>query len=269
VGTTRRVPSREQLLAQLVDARLAGEVATPRANSLSHMDLLAKGDPKYLLGLDLAGHWPTSRIEALMAKRLGTPPGGVYPESGGDWIDPELVVDTLDRLAARLRRAVADQDVVLVATGHPGGLLEMHQALAAGLAAAGLTVTVVPRGLSASGGDVRQVSGVAVLHSGGSLLHTHSPRWMQLVLAALAVGGQPRPDLVIADHGWAGAAGQSGLDTVCIADCNDPALFVAEEMGTVSVTVPLEDNAPYESYRPMTAYILDAAGLPLPDLDGD
>jgi Phosphatase len=267
VGSARRVPSREQLLAQLVDARLAGEVATPRANSLSHMDLLAKGDPKYLLGLDLAGHWPTSRIEGLMAKRLGTPPGGVYPASGGDWIDPELVVDALDRMAARLRRAAEDHDVVLVATGHPGGLLEMHQTLAAGLAAAGLTVTAVPRGLSASGGDVRQVGGVAVLHSGGSLLHTHSPRWMQLVLAALAVDSSPRPDLVIADHGWAGAAGQSGHDTLCIADCNDPALFVAEEMGTVSVTVPLEDNAPYELYRPMTAYLLDAAGLPEPDLD--
>jgi hypothetical protein len=262
------VPSREQLLAQLVDARLAGEVATPRANSLSHMDLLAKGDPKYLLGLDLAGHWPTSRIAALMAKRLGTPPDG-YPAGGGDWIDPELVADALDRMALRLRRAVEDHHVVLVATGHPGGLLEMHQTLAAGLAAAGLTVTAAPRGLSASGGDVRQVGGVAVLHSGGSLLHTHSPRWMQLVLAALAVEGQPRPDLVIADHGWAGAAGQSGIDTVCIADCNDPALFVAEDMGTVEVTVPLEDNAPYELYRPMTAYLLDAAGLPQPEADAD
>jgi hypothetical protein len=262
------VPTRIELAAHLVDTGLAGEVRTPRLESLQHMERLAAGDPKFLLGLDLRGYWPASRIRTLMAERSGafTAAGEPDPEAG-DYIDPQLSLAALDRLAARLGRAAADQEVVLLATGHPGGLLGILQAVAAGLTAAGCTITAVPPGLSAQGGDVRQIGGVAVLQSAGSLLHTHSPRWMQLVLASLAAAGQPRPDLVFADHGWAGAAAQSGIPTVCIADCNDPALFVAESQGTVEVTVPLEDNAPFDRYWPVTAYLLTAAGLPLPEAE--
>ena len=46
--------------------------------------------------------------------------------------------------------------------------------------------------------------------------------------------GRPLPDLVVADHGWAGCAGQYGVDSVGYADCNDPALFLAEAEGNVS-----------------------------------
>ena len=49
-----------------------------------------------------------------------------------------------------------------------------------------------------------------------------------MILAALAEDGQPPPDLVVADHGWAGAAGEAGIDAIGYADCNDPALFVGE-----------------------------------------
>jgi hypothetical protein len=81
------------------------------------------------------------------------------------------------------------------------------------------------------------------------------------VLERLAVAGEPAPDLVVADHGWAGQAGQSGIQTVGFADCNDPALFVAEAEGTLAVTVPLEDNAAFDRYEPMNAYLLAVAGL--------
>jgi len=62
---------------------------------------------------------------------------------------------------------------------------------------------------------------------GGDLLHTHLPEPMQAVLAALT----SPPDLVVADHGWAGAAVTAGLEVLAMADCNDPALFVAEHEG--------------------------------------
>lgn len=69
------------------------------------------------------------------------------------------------------------------------------------------------------------------------------------------------PDLAIADHGWAGAAGQAGIDTVGFADCNDPALFAGAAEGKIDVVVPLDDGVPPRHYAPLTAYILDRAGL--------
>ena len=73
---------------------------------------------------------------------------------------------------------------------------------------------------------------------------------MRGVLAALAAAGEPPPDLVIADHGWAGAAGQAGITSVGFADCNDPALFVGEAEGKVAVSVPLDDNVAPHLLRP-------------------
>ena len=71
---------------------------------------------------------------------------------------------------------------------------------------------------------------------------------MHALLDALEEAGQPMPDLVVADHGWAGAAASRGLRTVGYADCNDPALFVAEAQGQVEVCVPLDDNIPPYNY---------------------
>jgi hypothetical protein len=71
---------------------------------------------------------------------------------------------------------------------------------------------------------------------------------------ALRVG--PRPDLVIADHGWAGTAGQAGITTIGLADTNDPAMFVGAEEGKVAVAVPLDDNVPPVAYEPLAAYVL-------------
>ena len=82
---------------------------------------------------------------------------------------------------------------------------------------------------------------------------------MRAVLEAASRDGGP-PDLVVADHGWAGAAAQAGIETVGFADSNDPALFVGEAEGKVAVAVPLDDNVLPASYAPLAAYLL--AGLP-------
>ena len=250
------VPSRDELREQMVKDGLAGWVATPRANSLDHFRRLADGDPHFQLGLDFGGRWPYERVLAVMAERSGRVPDTTAPD-GPDFIDPDVTVDALDRLAASLRRARGRR--VVVATGHPSGLLETHAAIARGLAAAGAEIVTVPAGLSHGDARVDQFEGVAAVISGGSLRHTHSPVWMGLVLDALVASGRPLPELVVADHGWAGCAGQRGIETVCFADCNDPALFVGESEGTIAVTVPLDDALPFAAYRPMIAYVLAVA----------
>ena len=52
------------------------------------------------------------------------------------------------------------------------------------------------------------------------------------------------PDLVIADHGFAGEAINRGIPTVAVMDTNDPGLAVAKKLGANVIIVPMNDNRP-------------------------
>ena len=158
---------------------------------------------------------------------------------------------------------------MLLATGHPAGLLVVHLAVAAALSAAGATVLTPGARLQLPVDDpVRQGRPARPLRAGRrGRQQPRRPQPHALPGADARHAGRPRrrgeapPDLVVADHGWAGAAGEAGITTVGFADCNDPALFVGEAEGKVAVSVPLDDNVPPHLYAPMTAYLLPAAGL--------
>ncbi|TXL89095.1 phosphatase [Streptomyces sp. NBC_01725] len=256
------IPSREALVDHLVRTRIAGDVATPRDNNLSHYRKLANGDRHFWLGLELGDRWTDEQdVLAVMAERCGVSDDPEH-RHGQDTIDPELTVDALGRMAARLRKAAAGQERVLFATGHPGGLLDVHRQTADALRLAGCEIVRIPGGLMADEGMVFQFAGVAMLERGATLWHTHSPEPMRAILDGLEREGRPQPDLVLADHGWAGCAGQRGLDSIGYADCNDPALFIGEAEGTLQVTVPLDDHVTNPRfYDPMTEYLLNEAGL--------
>lgn len=257
-------PSRQALAAHLTATRIAGDVATPRENNLDHYRALAEGNRYYWFGLELGDRWedPAAVLE-LMVERCGVIADPQH-RLGPDTIDVELTIDALDRMAAVLHKAAENRSRVLVATGHPAGLFAVHQVVAAALGAVGCTVLAPAEHLYADGGEIRQLVGVSMLHRGGGLVHTHSPDPMREILDALERDGEAPPDLVIADHGWAGYAGGRGIDTVGYADCNDPALFVGEAEGSLLVSVPLDDNVPPQHYAPLTAYLLAAAGLDVP-----
>ena len=265
VTATTEIPTRDQLVTHLVYSRIAGDVATTRQNNLENFGRMSRREPLYLFGLRPAGRWSYEDVLALMAERCGVNAdlGHAY---GQDTIDPDRTVDRLDAMADRIRLAAQRQERVVVGTGHPVGLRPTHTAVAAGLAAAGCTLLTPAAGwthpdvpeLGEQSGTLDWVDGVGVLRSpAGMLKHTHSPLPMQAALGALDVP----PDLAIGDHGWAGAAGQAGVDAVGFADCNDPALFVGEAEGRVLSCVPLDDNVDPRLYAPLTAYLLDRAGL--------
>jgi histidinol phosphate phosphatase hisN-like protein len=266
-----RVPTRDELIAHLVANRIAGDVATSRQNNLGNFRKLADRDSRYLFGIEPDGSWTFAEVLALMAQRCGVSPDDAYHE-GVDHIDPELTVLRLEAMAARLRQAAELRERVVVATGHPTGLLAVHVELARALAAAGCRLLMPAAGWSyevqrfgyRERREIRYVGGVAMLANRGDLNHTHSPRPMVAMLDSLRSSSDEWPDLVIADHGWAGAAGQAGVDSLGFADSNDPALFVAEAEGKVLVTVPLDDNVQPHLYAPMTAYLLAAADLGRP-----
>lgn len=77
----------------------------------------------------------------------------------------------------------------------------------------------------------------------------------------MAVAAGPLPGLVIGDHGWVCGAGQLGIEAIGLADTDDPALFVGQAEGRVSVAVPLDDAVPSACYRPLARYVLNRACL--------
>lgn len=250
-----------ELAAYLDSVRITGEVATSRQDNLRHMHLFLEGDENLEFGVRLTRDWTYDEVFDLMHRRVGTSADRNHVE-GQDTIDGGLCVAALDRLADRLGASARRKERILFATGHPAGLLPVHAAFARSVAAVGATVVRVPEGRRFRSGDIRQIFGVLVWHQHGGLMHTHAPEPMRLSLETLAADPAGLPDLVVADHGWAGQAATAGLPTLGFADCNDPGLFVSEAQGQLEVAVPLDDNVCPGLYDPLIAYVLERAGLP-------
>jgi hypothetical protein len=262
--------SPEALRGYLVANAIAGTVATPRRDSLAKYRRVTAGDPDTSFGLAFARPWTERDVLAEMARRCGVSPDPAV-QDGPDYIDPELTVDRLSAMAVRLGEVAAARGSVLMGTGHPAGLLAIHAPLSRRLLEAGCTILTPSRGWQArppladdgavERGELRYIDRVAVLSVYAGLAHTHRPAAMEAMIAGLRAAGQPMPDLVVADHGFAGAAGAAGLLVAGFADCNDPALFMGEAEGLIEVAVPLDDNVQPDLYEPVTAFLLAEAGL--------
>jgi hypothetical protein len=263
------------LRAHLLAARLAGVVATSRERSLRSYRLFAARDPRVLIGVDPEGAWGQRDLIALMADRCGVS-ADPWHISGHDVIDPERTLAALDAFAERLAAVARRGGPVLLGTGHPHRLLDFYAALADALSAAGCAVLTPAQGrcvdITTRFGlrthNLAYVRGVALVRAPGASrpgcepgAHTHSPLPVRTALAAAAEGGGPLPELVIGDHGWVCGAGQLGFEAIGLADTDDPAPFVGEAEGSVSVVVPLDDAVRSAYYRPLTRYVLNRACL--------
>lgn len=250
------------LRQHLVDHRLAGPVATSPGSILANCARLVAGDPRYTFGL--SDHASATFLDAVAAVRAvcGGDPGGVDGHGPG-WIDPEAALAAIAVHRGRLAAlAEGGGGRVLLATGHPTGLLGHYGAIARALQASGsaLLAPLDDRHVEIPGvapvRGLRFLDGVAVVFEGGSLVHTHRSGYMEAMLDHLG-GGPGTVDLVIADHGMAGAAIERGIPTLSIADVNDPALPLAQARGRTDAVLPIEDNAPPRVFVPVTAALLD------------
>lgn len=263
------------LRAHLLAARLAGPVATSREESLRSYRLFAARDPRVLLGLDPEWTWRQRDLIELMADKCGVSADPAHT-SGHDVIDPERTLAALEAFARRLGEAARNREPVLLGTGHPHRLLGFYAALADALSSAGCTVLTPAQGSSVDittrfglrTYNLDYVQGVALVREpgvraprGATGAHSHSPLPVRTVLAAAAEAEGPLPELVIGDHGWVCGAGQLGFEAMGLADTDDPALFVGEAEGRVSVVVPVDDAVRSDYYRPLTRYVLNRACL--------
>ena len=227
---------------RLVAARITGvHPDLGRAAVRAATRALVAGDPRARLGCDgLDGCDPAEVRAALVASH------GDAPDAPRAVIDPDATLAGLRAAAERLRAAVAGKARVAVATSRPASLLGLAR-WAADTVRAGDATLLGGTTATIEGGGRRELwwtGGVAVVTDGQALLaHDGVPGgddWL------FAVG---RPDLVVADRGFAGAALRAGVETIAWADLDAPALALAAARGRPVVLVPLAERRPAAAYE--------------------
>ena len=234
---------------QYADALLRAGVAGTNTshgaeNNLLKIRRLLEGEPSQTFGMEvlLASVSFDEAYEAVTLQ-TGHPPDAEETEGRG-CIDPARTAAGLVEAGERVRAVAESGGSFVFATGHPGALLSYYLGLAAWVEKLGgeeLTARTPARYDKNSILD--WVGPVGTLGNGASLWHTHDAGPMRDLLREL-----DDVDLVVADHGFAGAAVAAGIPTVAIMDTNDPALAVVARRGADLTVVPMDDNRPLCSY---------------------
>ncbi len=136
-------------------------------------------------------------------------------------IAPARTVDGFTAAVARVLEVARGGGRFAFATARPAALLQLYRRLAVRAAAAGGEVLAGQEtvGFGPTGRRVRWIDQVAVLTDGAALLADDRVDAAEEWLFTLA-----RPDLVVADHSYAGVASASGLEVVAFADLDVVAL---------------------------------------------
>ncbi len=237
---------------ELAEALLAGKVAGPTTSHDRHnvrwkIRRLVAEEADLQFGLTGLDQLTEDQVLDLVAAEAGFDPDPLLRDEPVP-IDPWRVLASVEAAGRRLAMAAARGERVVVATGHPTGLILLAQAVAELLEDGGAKLHRPADGLSWKDGhhrrEIRYFHGVAVLTDRASALHTHRPDAMERMLE------EARPDLVYADHGFAGAAIQAGIEAISVADINDPALVVAKAQGRTETVVVMDDNVRPDDYWP-------------------
>ncbi len=245
-----RACSHEELQRGLLLGGVAGPATHPLDNVRGNILMLMDGDPDKLFGLGgLPGGFTLDEILDLVAAGAGVP---IDHEArfGVVEIAPAPIVDACAAMGDRLALAASGRERVVLATGHPIGLGLFYAELDRLLRDRGADVLTPAHGASWRDPGlphdwfIDHWGGVGMLTDGREPRHTHWPHAMRRMLAEVT------PDLVVADHGFAGAAIEAGVDTLSIADVNDPALIVAKAQGRTEVVAVMDDHVAPDAYWP-------------------
>ena len=245
---TPRPYERSELALGLLTGRVAGPVVSHDLdNVLRNIRLLHEGDPDKQFGMTGLQAMRPKEVLVLVERAAGFTADG--RSVGPVPVDPVRVLEACDVAGERLARVVAAGERLILATGHPRGLDHLYNELGRLLRDRGLQVLTPADGVSWQDGDrglrwIRYHEGLAMLTDDERPLHTHEGNVMARILA------EATPDLVLADHGFAGAAIERGIETISIADVNDPALLVARELGRTEVVIVMDDNVEPDAYWP-------------------
>jgi Phosphatase len=247
-------PRREEtaiLERALLNGRIAGPATHPLDNVRGNAQLLLDRDPDKEFGMrGLQEGMSLDRILGLIEASAGAPIDR-DARTGAVQIDARTIVEACAAAAPRLAVSRRRGERVVLATGHPTGLAHLYLGISAWLREGG--ARIITPGDAARwhepglGHDwfVEAWGGVMALTDGAEPRHTHRPDAMHRILDA------ERPDLVVADHGFAGAAIEVGVETISIADVNDPALLVARAQGRTEHVLVFDDHVAPQDYWPV------------------
>jgi hypothetical protein len=230
---------------QLLAATVAGNRTSHGAeNNLYKINLLLERDGDHTFGMEgLLRDVGFEEAYDAVAVHVGHPPDR-EDNPGRGCIDPSRTAAGLLEAGGRIRAVAEAGGSFVFATGHPGALLSYYLGLAQWVEElGGGALTAQIQGRYKKGSILDWVGPVGALGNGASLWHTHSPDPMRDLLQELGA-----VDLVVADHGFAGAAIAAEIPTVAVMDTNDPALAVVAERGADLTIVPMDDNRPQTSY---------------------
>src|ERR671918_1265915 len=237
-----------EVRAALVDGGVTGpHQSHSRASSIRKIHVLLEGQGDDF-GLGSFEEYTVADVLGFMADLTGCAPD--TDSVTDDLIEPEKTLQGIIAAATRLTALAGRGGSLLVATGHPTGVLEHYIRIVDAFVRAGGKISRLREEEDLSPGsrghaEVRYIGGVGVLADWGSLKHTHSPAPMESLLSA-----RPWPDMVLGDHGFAGAAIAREIPTIAIMDINDHALAIASAEGKDVTVVPLDDNRPPRTYEP-------------------
>jgi hypothetical protein len=230
------------LLEATVRGGMAGVVSHPLDNVIRHIQRMCDGDPGFQFGLSGLQGFTPAEVLALVSEASGFIPEEGATE-GAFRVEAERILDACAAVGERLAEACRRGGRMILATGHPIGLMLLYTKVAEQLGQRGVELLTPVEGETWQDEEelgllrVEYLDGVAFLSDGSKAKHTHDGDPMRRMLE------RERPDLVFADHGFAGTAIESGIETVSIADVNDPALLVAKAQGRTETVVVMDDNA--------------------------
>jgi hypothetical protein len=238
-------PLMERHAARLSEAGVAGNCTSHGAeNNLHKLGLLLEHDGSNTFGMEsLLQDVGLDEAYEAVESQIGNPPDREETPGRG-CIDPVRTAAGLAEAGERIREVAGSGGRLVFATGHPGAMILYYLGLVGWAEElGGRVLTTEARGRYQKGVSLDWAGSVGTLGDGASLFHTHDPEPMRGVLRQTG-----RVDLVVADHGFAGAAIAAGIPTVVVMDTNDPAFAVVAGRGADVTVVPMDDNRPLNSY---------------------
>ena len=248
------MPNDDRILERkLTRLRLSGpDLSHSRKNNLQAVQRLVDHDSYATFGIHMVDNYVDSNgLEADEALRILA---GItkcsqdinYTEGRG-YISPSSTLKGLKAAGHAIKKTASGGGTVLFATGHPGAMIDYYTELAYLVRRLGGRVLDLAKGQVVFQGEdqdhvkvVDSVNSVSFLSDTCGALHTHEAGPM----ARMLDDAPALPDLVVADHGFAGEAINRGIPTVAVMDTNDPGLALAKHLGANLIIVPMNDNRP-------------------------
>lgn len=241
VGTIIEKPDTESMtfVQELKTMGLAGSRSSISTNIFrDRVGQLARRHSGATMGIN--GKYLLHALDAGDIENCAVEVFGVDPTQPKVFIDPELTSIALDEALEKIAESARSGASMIFASSRPASTMPFMIELARLSKEAGARILESFDNTSEfivdgrRGRSLTWCSSVAVVSDGGSLLATDDAKAADDLLFHL-----PRPDLVVADHIFAGAALTNGYPTIAFAGLDSLAVAVASLPERHCLTVPM------------------------------